>query len=60
MLELYYCRDCEQDYEADEWERQEGDPPAEQCPHCFSMNTTQDPDEWPESDDEIYRREAPR
>jgi DNA-directed RNA polymerase subunit RPC12/RpoP len=60
MMELYYCRDCERDYEADEWERQEGEPPAEQCPHCGSDNTTTDPELFPESDHDIYSREAPR
>lgn len=59
-LELYYCHDCEQEYEADEWERQEGDPPAEHCPHCKSDNTTTAPELFPEPDAEIYAMEAPR
>lgn len=60
MLELHFCRDCEHEYEADEWERQDGDPPAEQCPHCFSMNTTQDPELMPDPDHVTYSKENPR
>ena len=59
-LELYYCLDCEHQYEADEWERQEGDPSAEECPECKSHNTTTDPDLFPEHCSATYHKENPR
>lgn len=62
MDQLYYCLDCEHSYEADEWERQEGDPPSEQCPRpkCKSLNTTTDPELMPQPDAKTYEKENPR
>lgn len=59
-MELYYCHHCEHSYEADEWERQEGEAPAEQCPECGSLDTTTDPDQMPQPDSVTYAKENPR
>jgi NAD-dependent SIR2 family protein deacetylase len=60
MTELYYCHHCEHSYEADEWERQEGKPSAEQCPKCKSLDTTTDPDLMPQDDTKTLEQENPR
>ena len=60
MTELYYSRHCEHSYEADEWDRQEGEPSAEQCPKCGSLDTTTDPELMPRPDSYHYERENPR